>query len=127
MPDVTPLAVWPHDITDDQVQMIRRAKVELGIAYPMQIVPGVPGSPVRILCFGQIAPFFGEHVLIAPENATRYESIRGALECLLTADEGDPRIFDEEMWLSAVMGCQVTLIDIEHPEPVNAQTGPRFV
>lgn len=127
MPDVTPLAVWPHDLSDAQVQMIRAAKAELGIAYPMQIVPAVPGSPVRILCLGQVAPFFGEHVLVSPENVERYDSIKGALDCLLTAEQGDPRIFDEEMWLSAVMGCAVTLVDIEHPEPVNRQTGPRFV
>lgn len=108
--EVRPLPIWPHDVSEEQLDMIRRAKLAMNLPYKIEPVPAVPGSPGRILCFGGPGPMYGEHVIIAPENVNRYESIARALEFALTAAPGSPGSFSEEAWLSAVMGCEVNFL-----------------
>ncbi|MDF2506283.1 MAG: hypothetical protein K0Q52_142 [Microbacterium sp.] len=115
---VIPLPLWPHPehLTQDQKAMIRQAKGELNLPYLIEMVPAVPGSPGRIMCFGEPAPFYSEHVVIKPENAERYESIKSALSFTLTAPPRTPGSFTEEMWLQALMGAGTKLIYVEEPD-----------
>lgn len=96
--------------------MIRRAKLEVGAPFAVQPSPAVPGSPGRVLALGEVPPFLCESVLVAPDNAGRYESILGAMRFWLTAPEGAEGSITDEMWLSGVMGCEVRLAP--EPEPV---------
>lgn len=114
--DVRPLPIWPHTITPEQLDMIKRAKLEVGVSFSVQPAPAVLGSPGRILAFGEVPPFYCETVLIAPENVERYESVLGALRFWLTAPEGSPGSITEAAWLSGVMGCEVTLAYEDHSD-----------
>lgn len=113
MADVHPLPIYPHTVTEAQLEMVKRAKLEIGAPFAVQPAPAVPGSPGRVLAFGEVPPFLSETVLIAPENVDRYESILGAMRYWLEAPEGAPGSIDEAAWLSHVMGCNVTLAHTE--------------
>lgn len=114
--DVRPLPIWPHTVTPEQLELIKRAKIEIGVPYSVMPSPAAPGSPGRILALGEVPPFICETVLVAPENVERYESILGAMRFWLTAEAGAEGSIDEAAWLSGVMGCEVTLVDIENAD-----------
>lgn len=124
--DVRPLPIWPHTVTPEQLEMVRRAKLEVGVSYAVQPAPAAVGSPGRILCFGELPPFICESVLIHPDNVNRYESILGALRFWLTAPPGEDGSIDEAAWLSTVMGCEVVLVDIDHSGIHLPNEGVRF-
>jgi hypothetical protein len=108
-----PLPIWPHDITDEQHEMIRRAKLEVGVDFSVMPAPAVPGSPGRVLAIGAVPPFFCESVLVSPQNVNTYSSILGAMRFWLTAEPGEPGSFVESEWLSYVMGCDVIFVGEE--------------
>lgn len=107
MTPTIPLRIWPHDITEEQLDMILEAKATLDTDVQVIPSPAAPGGPGRVLAFGEIPPFFCESVIIGAANVDRVESIRAALKHLLTAPAGAPGSFTEEEWLGAVMGCNV--------------------
>jgi hypothetical protein len=102
--DVRPLPVHPYPLTAAQESTLRQAKAELDLPYLVQVVPAVPGSPGRMLCFGEPAPFYTESVVIRPENVERLESVKAALDFMLNAPAGAAGSFTEEMWMQAMFG-----------------------
>lgn len=125
--DVRPLPIWPHSVTPEQLELVKRAKLEVGVPYSVQPAPAVLGSPGRVLAFGEVPPFLCETVLIAPENVDRYESVLGAVRFWLTAQEGAEGSITEAMWLSGVMGCEVTLAEVDHSGLYLPNEGVKFV
>lgn len=113
MADVRPLRLWPHDITEAQLAMIRQGKADMDVDFKILPSPAEPGGPGRVLAFGQIPPFFSESVVIGGDNVNRPESIRAAMEFALTAPAGAPGSFTEEAWLQAVMGVPVRYVGTE--------------
>lgn len=107
MTEVHPLPIWPHTATQEQLEMIRRAKLEVGAPFQVQPSPAVPGSPGRVLALGEVPPFLCETILIAPQNIHTYSSILGAMRHWLTAPPDAPGSITEAAWLSHVMGCEV--------------------
>ena len=105
--EMRPLPLWPHSLSDEQLAMVKRAKLEVDPPFTILPSPAVPGSPGRVLAFGEVPPFLSEIVLIAPENVNRYESILGAMRFWLTAPPEAPPSISEAQWLSHVMGCEV--------------------
>jgi hypothetical protein len=111
--EVVPLPIWPHDITQEQHEMIRRAKLEVAPSFQVMPAPAVPGSPGRVLALGAVPPFFCESVLVAPQNTNTYSSILAAVRYWLTAEDGEPGSFTHSEWLSYVMGCDVVFVGEE--------------
>lgn len=107
MAEIRPLPIWPRTVTEAQLAMVKRAKLEVSPPFDVLPSPAVPGSPGRILAFGEVPPFLSESVLIAPENVDRYESVLAAMRFWLTAPEGAAGTVTEEMWLSHVMKANV--------------------
>ncbi len=114
MAEPVPLPIWPHDITAEQHELIRRAKIEVGVPFQVMPCPAVPGSPGRVLAIGAMPPFLCESILVAPQNTNSYSSILAAMRHWLTAPEGSPGSFTEADWLSYVMQCQVVERKEEH-------------
>lgn len=112
MPLVLPLPIWPHDMSDERMEMLKRAKSEVAVDYQVMPVPAVPGSPGRVLAFGEVPPFFSEVVFIRLENVANYEAVKGAVEFWLTC-EAEPPSISEEQWLSAAMGVPVRFVGVE--------------
>lgn len=113
MAEVVPLPLWPHSLSQEQLALIKRAKLEVGPSFDVLPSPAVPESPGRILAFGEVPPFLCESVLIAPENVLRYKSILAAMRFWLSAPEGEAGTVTPEMWLSHVMGCNVIYLGNE--------------
>lgn len=107
--EVRPLPIWPHTVTEAQLEMVKRAKLEIGAPFAVQPSPAVPGSPGRVLAFGEVPPFLSETVLIWPDDVGNYEVVKEKMRLWLQAPEGTGGTVTEEMWLSHVMGCNVTL------------------
>ena len=101
---VIPLPIFPYPLTPERYALIGQALSTIALPYQLQPAPGVPGSPGRILCFGRPAPFYGESVVVRPENVDNVDSIRRALEFLLKAPAGTPGSFTEEMFMEAIFG-----------------------
>lgn len=115
MPEVHPLPIWPHErLADERLMgLLREAKQALGVPYLMRPVPAVPMSPGRVIAWGQVAPFVCSQVIIGEANIDNPDSIRRALHTALTVPDGEPGVFTEEMWLSAVLGKPVKYVGEE--------------
>lgn len=113
--DVRPIPVYPHErLADtDLMEALRTAFLALEAPYAAQPVPAVPGSPGRVIGWGQVAPWACNQVVIRAENERNPASIALALQVALTAPDGDPRIFSMEAWMSAVMGGPVRYVGEE--------------
>lgn len=106
---VLPLPIFPPDPTSERLDLIREANAQIDTDVKIMPRPAVPGSPGRVLAFGEVPDFFSETVLIRPENVDNPDSVCAALEFWLTGD-AEPASISHEQWLSAVMGCGVKLI-----------------
>lgn len=106
-PMVLPVYPWP--MSDERLELVKQAKAALELPYKIMPAPAVPGSPGRVLCFGRPAPFYTESVVVGADNVDKLDSVKAALEFTLEAPAGTSGSFTEQMWLSAVMGCEVTL------------------
>ena len=108
--DIVPIPVFPHErlAEPERMALLRRAFEEIAPPYSVRPVPAVPGSPGRVLAWGQVAPWCHDQVVIRAENIDNYASIGRALQALLTAPDGAAEVFTQEKFLSAVMGVPVT-------------------
>lgn len=95
-----PLPVFPHPPTPAQTQAIRAAKAALDLPFTVQIVPAVPGSPVRVLAF-EAPDFLCDYALV-----TNPANLEVALKWVLSddVDERATLIIDQ---LRAIFGPDV--------------------
>lgn len=119
--NLIPLAIWPHDIPDEQMDLIRQAKAALNLPFRVLPSPAVPGSPTRVLGMGSLPPFLCDCALV--NDPTNPESVENALRWLLTAPEGDDRGFMALDYLNMWFGPGVTW---SHVEPAPDMKGPVF-
>lgn len=98
-----PLPVWPFPVSPEREMLIRAAKASLGLPYRIQHVKAEPGSPGRVLAFGELPPHLCEAALIRPDNVDNLESVTAALRAALTAPEGAGGFFDEAAYVAALL------------------------
>lgn len=110
MTAIFPLPIWPWPISPERYDLIGQAIAQLNLPYQLQAVPASPGSPGRMLCFGEPAKHYSEHVVIHPDNVDKVDSIRNALNFLINAPAGTPGSMDEQTWLEAAMGVKLELL-----------------
>lgn len=109
-----PVPVHPWPLSDARLAVLKAAKASLGLPYLIEPVESVPGSPGRVLCFGERPAWMTARAPIRPANVNNVDSVAAALRFALEA-HNDPR-FDEADWLSEVMGCEVRLVGVEPHE-----------
>jgi hypothetical protein len=114
MSNARPLCLYPHDIPDDQMQLIRQAKANLDLPYKVIPSPAVPGGHERVLAMGELPPFLCDAALV--KDPTNAQSVENALRWLLTAPEGDNRGFGYGDYLEAIFGAPVTELEPETVE-----------
>ena len=110
MSDVRPLPVWPWPMTDAIASTLRVAKASLDVSWLIAPCPAVPGSPGRVLAFGEVPPFACEAVLVRPEDQHDPARLAAALTFLMSATPDAPGLVTQEKWLSAVMGMDVRFL-----------------
>lgn len=119
MTNVIPIPIFPHERLADVelMEVLKDSFIALGAPFQVTPVPAVPGSPGRILAWGTVAPWCQDQVVIRAENVRAAASIAAALGALLTAPEGDPRVFTQAQWLGAMLGSPVRYVGTEEVAP----------
>jgi len=114
MTDLRPLAIWPHEIPDEQMALIKQAKANIDVPYRVLPSPAVPGGHERVLAMGELPPFLCDAALV--KDPTNPQSVENALRWLLTAPEGDERGFGYTQYLEAIFGPGVKDLGTEEVE-----------
>lgn len=106
--DALPIPVHPWPMSLERLELLKAAKASLNSEIKIIPVESAPGSPGRVLCFGEMPPDYPADGLapIAPQNVDKVDSIAAALAFWLNP-WSDSRQYAAEFWLGAVMGCEV--------------------
>lgn len=107
------LPVWPHPLTELQLDALKIAKAELDLAYKIQPVRAAIGVPLTTLAFEELPPFLGKVALIKP--GWRVENVKAALYVALEHPE-HPALVDELGYLRAILGPEVRELEPEQTE-----------
>lgn len=116
--ELRPLALWPHNIPDEQMALIKQAKANIDVPYRVLPSPAVPGGHERVMAMGELPPFLCEAALV--KDPTNAQSVENALRWLLTAPESDNRGFGYVDYLAAIFGPGVKELE---PETVERKVG----
>lgn len=108
MSELVPVPIYPWPMEPARLELLKQAKALLDLPYKIVPVEAVPGSPGRVLAW--LRPWWlCRYAPIKPLNAENVQSIAAALKFALEADSGrtNDRRFNEEHWLTSVMGVDV--------------------
>lgn len=105
MSDIIPLQIHPWPPSDEQMGLIREAKVSLNTDVKVMPTRAAPGTHARVLALGELPPWVCDAALV--KDCTNVESLTAALEWLLLAPADDTRGFMVLDYLEAVFGMGV--------------------
>ena len=109
MSEPLPLPIHPWPLPEGRLDLLREAKARISTDVKVFPTEALPGGTNRVLAFGSVPPFFCEVALV--KNVDDVDAVSRALAFYLTAPPGADGLFTEEMWLSAVMGCDVARVE----------------
>ena len=94
MSAVRPIYCFPAPPAGEVLELVKRAKAELGLPYLVTLTPAQPGCPDRVLSFGVYPTFVCDTAIIS--DATRYESILAALQWVVSGENREAGFLKED-------------------------------